>query len=150
MDSYSGDHSAVRENNNAYGAYHRLRQFSTSGKDTVSFPSKLLPTKLLGANELLWRQCNLLVSWIYASCMWKQIHCEHLYLSSLRKQLYSVQSFWAPSIATELLESFLLLLRVLYIPCGGRIEYLHRSTASRMRRRKGNPVHGGISGPPCF
>jgi hypothetical protein len=27
------------------------------------------------------------------------------------------------------------------------MEYLHRSPASRKRRRKGNPVPGGISGP---
>jgi hypothetical protein len=36
-----------------------------------------------------------------------------------------------------------------YTPCGGRLEYLHRSPASRRRRRKGNPVPGGITGPPC-
>jgi hypothetical protein len=34
-------------------------------------------------------------------------------------------------------------------PCGGGIKYLHRSPASRKRRRKGNPVPGGITGPPC-
>jgi hypothetical protein len=34
-------------------------------------------------------------------------------------------------------------------PCGGGLEYLHRSPASRMRRQKGNPVPGGITGPPC-
>jgi hypothetical protein len=33
--------------------------------------------------------------------------------------------------------------------CGGGLEYLYRSPASRRRRRKGNPVPGGISGPPC-
>jgi hypothetical protein len=33
--------------------------------------------------------------------------------------------------------------------CGGGIECFHRSPASRKRRRKGNPVPGGISGPPC-
>jgi hypothetical protein len=33
--------------------------------------------------------------------------------------------------------------------CGGAIEYLHRSPSSRKRRRKGIPVPGGISGPPC-
>jgi hypothetical protein len=37
----------------------------------------------------------------------------------------------------------------LHVPCGGGLEYLHRSPASRKRRRKGNPVPGGISGPPC-
>jgi hypothetical protein len=31
----------------------------------------------------------------------------------------------------------------------GRLKYLHRSPASRKRRRKGNPVPGGITGPPC-
>jgi hypothetical protein len=35
------------------------------------------------------------------------------------------------------------------ISCGGRFEYLHRSPASRRRRRKGNPVPGGKTGPPC-
>jgi hypothetical protein len=30
-----------------------------------------------------------------------------------------------------------------------RVEYFHLSTASRRRRRKGNPVPGGIIGPPC-
>jgi hypothetical protein len=34
-------------------------------------------------------------------------------------------------------------------PCGGGIEYLTRSPESRERRRKGNPVPGGITGPPC-
>jgi hypothetical protein len=29
---------------------------------------------------------------------------------------------------------------------GGGIEYLHRSPESRRRRRKGNPVPGGITG----
>jgi hypothetical protein len=28
-------------------------------------------------------------------------------------------------------------------------EHLHRSQASRMRRRKGNPEPRGITGPPC-
>jgi hypothetical protein len=32
---------------------------------------------------------------------------------------------------------------------GGGIEYLHRSPASRRRRRKGNPVPGDTTGPPC-
>jgi hypothetical protein len=34
-------------------------------------------------------------------------------------------------------------------PCGGGLEYPHRSPASRRRRRKENPVPGGITGPPC-
>jgi hypothetical protein len=34
-------------------------------------------------------------------------------------------------------------------PCGGGLEYLHRSPTSRRRRRNGNPVPGGITGPPC-
>jgi hypothetical protein len=34
-------------------------------------------------------------------------------------------------------------------PFGGGLEYFYRSPASRKRRRKGNPVPGGISGPPC-
>jgi hypothetical protein len=34
-------------------------------------------------------------------------------------------------------------------PCGGGLEYLHRSPASRIRRRKGNPVPGDTTGPPC-
>jgi hypothetical protein len=33
--------------------------------------------------------------------------------------------------------------------CGGGLEYLDRSPASRKRRRKGNPVLGGITGPSC-
>jgi hypothetical protein len=33
---------------------------------------------------------------------------------------------------------------------GGGVEYLHRSPASRRRRRKWNPVAGGITGPPSF
>jgi hypothetical protein len=35
------------------------------------------------------------------------------------------------------------------IPWGGGLEYLHCSPASRKRRRKGNPVPGDITGPPC-
>jgi hypothetical protein len=35
-------------------------------------------------------------------------------------------------------------------PCGGGVEYLHRSPASHRRRRKGNPVPGGITGLPCW
>jgi hypothetical protein len=34
-------------------------------------------------------------------------------------------------------------------PRGGGFEYLHRSPASRRRRRKRNPVPGHITGPPC-
>jgi hypothetical protein len=34
-------------------------------------------------------------------------------------------------------------------PRGGVFEYLHRSAANRRRRRKRNPVPGGITGPPC-
>jgi hypothetical protein len=34
-------------------------------------------------------------------------------------------------------------------PCGGGVEYLHRGPASHRRRRKGNPVPGGITGPAC-
>jgi hypothetical protein len=34
-------------------------------------------------------------------------------------------------------------------PCGGGFEYLYRSPASGKRRRKGNPVPGVITGPPC-
>jgi hypothetical protein len=34
-------------------------------------------------------------------------------------------------------------------PCGGGLEYLHRSPASRKRRRKGSPMTGGIPRPPC-
>jgi hypothetical protein len=29
------------------------------------------------------------------------------------------------------------------------MQYLHRSPASRRRRRNGNSVHGGITGQPC-
>jgi hypothetical protein len=34
-------------------------------------------------------------------------------------------------------------------PCGGGLEYLPSSLASHKRRQKGNPVPGGITGPPC-
>jgi hypothetical protein len=34
-------------------------------------------------------------------------------------------------------------------PCGGGVEYLDRNPASRRRRRRGNPVIGGTTGPPC-
>jgi hypothetical protein len=34
-------------------------------------------------------------------------------------------------------------------PCGGGLEYLHRSPASRKRRQNGNRVPMGITGPPC-
>jgi hypothetical protein len=34
-------------------------------------------------------------------------------------------------------------------PCGGGLEYLHRCPPSRKKRDKGNPVPGGITGPPC-
>jgi hypothetical protein len=34
-------------------------------------------------------------------------------------------------------------------PRGGGLEYLHRCPASCKRRHKGNPVPGGITGPPC-
>jgi hypothetical protein len=40
--------------------------------------------------------------------------------------------------------------RVRLDPCGGGIEYLHRSPASRNRRRKGNTVSGGITGHPVL
>jgi hypothetical protein len=39
--------------------------------------------------------------------------------------------------------------QILAIPCGGGVEYLHRSPAIRRRRRKWNPVPEGITGPPC-
>jgi hypothetical protein len=35
------------------------------------------------------------------------------------------------------------------IPYGGGVECLHRSPATRRRRRKGNPVSVGIIGTPC-
>jgi hypothetical protein len=34
-------------------------------------------------------------------------------------------------------------------PRGGGFQYLHRSPASRRRRRKENLMLGGITGPPC-
>jgi hypothetical protein len=46
----------------------------------------------------------------------------------------------------------ILLRRISYVksfPLVGRFEYFHRSPASRRRRRKGNPVPGGITGPLC-
>jgi hypothetical protein len=39
--------------------------------------------------------------------------------------------------------------KMVSLQCGGGFEYLHRSPASRRRRRKGNPVSGGITGPAC-
>jgi hypothetical protein len=36
-----------------------------------------------------------------------------------------------------------------YPPRGGEFEYLHRSPASRRRRRNRNPVPGGITVPPA-
>jgi hypothetical protein len=33
---------------------------------------------------------------------------------------------------------------------GGWFECPHRSSANRRRRRKGNTVPGGITGPPCY
>jgi hypothetical protein len=36
-----------------------------------------------------------------------------------------------------------------FFPCGGGVEYIHRSPASRRRRQKWNPVPGSITGPPC-
>jgi hypothetical protein len=43
-----------------------------------------------------------------------------------------------------------LIVKVMYYndPCGDRLEYSRRSPSSRRRRRKGNPVPGGITGPP--
>jgi hypothetical protein len=32
---------------------------------------------------------------------------------------------------------------------GGEFEYLHCSSVSHRRQQKGNPVPGGITGPPC-
>jgi hypothetical protein len=46
-------------------------------------------------------------------------------------------------------EDLLASLQGLSSPCGGRLEYLHRSPATRRRRRKGNPVPGVITGVPC-
>jgi hypothetical protein len=37
----------------------------------------------------------------------------------------------------------------LYSPCRGGLEYCNRSPANDRRRRKGNPVPGGITGLPC-
>jgi hypothetical protein len=34
-------------------------------------------------------------------------------------------------------------------PCRGGLEYHRRGPASRRRRRKGNPVPGDVTGPPC-
>jgi hypothetical protein len=34
-------------------------------------------------------------------------------------------------------------------PCGGGVEYLHRSPESHRRQRKGNTMSAGITGPPC-
>jgi hypothetical protein len=36
-----------------------------------------------------------------------------------------------------------------FYQCGGGLEYPHRSPTNRRRRRKGNPVPGHITGPPC-
>jgi hypothetical protein len=39
--------------------------------------------------------------------------------------------------------------RTYTLPYGGGLEYPYRSPGSRRRRRKGNPVSGTVSGPPC-
>jgi hypothetical protein len=39
--------------------------------------------------------------------------------------------------------------RLALVLCGGVVQNLHRSPARRRRRRKGNPVPGSITGPPC-
>jgi hypothetical protein len=48
-------------------------------------------------------------------------------------------------------EIFVLVLSTLLFigPCGGGLEYLHRSPASGKRRRKGYSVPEGITGPLC-
>jgi hypothetical protein len=58
---------------------------------------------------------------------------------------------WAHWRYIMLLVSDITLAAILLVgaPCGGGLEYLHRSPASRKRRQKGNPVPGGITGPPC-
>jgi hypothetical protein len=38
---------------------------------------------------------------------------------------------------------------VLPSPRGGRFEYFHRIPASSRSQRKGKPMPGGITGPPC-
>jgi hypothetical protein len=39
---------------------------------------------------------------------------------------------------------------IAYIPCGGGLEYLHRSPASRKRQRKGYPVPRGYNWATLF
>jgi hypothetical protein len=43
---------------------------------------------------------------------------------------------------------YLMISEIKIAPCGGGLEYPHRSPASLRRRRKGNLVPGGITGPP--
>jgi hypothetical protein len=43
----------------------------------------------------------------------------------------------------------ILLKRDISTACGGGLKYIHLRPESRRRRRKGNPAHGGITGPPC-
>jgi hypothetical protein len=40
--------------------------------------------------------------------------------------------------------------RLRFLCCLCRLEYLKHSPASCSRRRKGNPLPGGITGPPCL
>jgi hypothetical protein len=50
---------------------------------------------------------------------------------------------------TEFIDTIMFSLKN-YIPPGGGVEYLHRSPASRRRRRKGNPVSGGYNWATLF
>jgi hypothetical protein len=55
-------------------------------------------------------------------------------------------------VSREVRTDFILLCRWTsdtHNPCGGGLEYLYRSLASRRRRWKGSPVSRGITGLPC-
>jgi hypothetical protein len=61
--------------------------------------------------------------------------------------IYWYNSFWAMSLwgpsPAELRPYFTVSFETPPKPCGGGLEYLHHSPASRKRRQKGNPVPGG-------
>jgi hypothetical protein len=75
-----------------------------------------------------------------------------LFLSSFRPPSFLRISIIFPFFS--MLASFLIIPSSCYCPCllstlGGGLEYPHPSCASPKRRRKGNPMPGGITGPPC-
>jgi hypothetical protein len=63
----------------------------------------------------------------------------------------SVKEIWTTWTCSSILQSsvtfhLMITIKILF---GGGLEYFHRSLASRRRRRKWNPVPGGITGSHC-